>query len=637
MLHAPLRGRQVRALVAALLVAVLLVASPTAALRAQQSTAAEQATVLARSGQHAEAARLYEQAARRGFFSWDARLALLAAQEYTAARRYDDAERMLGKAEGRARGDDAVLLASIEARIALAKNDPRRALASLNTIPEPWPAPMATELLKLRGEAELATGRSLEGVRTFTERGRILGTAEARAANERLLAELLRQYPPSGGVAADATDGERAWLELGQLAAAAAGADPGVVAQRSAEWRLRHPGHPGAGFLPQPAAAGTAPALTGTAPSTIGPAATGSPGFLALLLPLSGKQQSAGVAVRDGALAAWFDAPVDARPTVRVYDTAGGATGAYQRAVSEGATVVIGPLTKDDVAAVSAQPLVVPTLALNTATTGSPVPFLYQFTLDPELEARAVARRIATDGLVRGIALYPRSAWGERVAAAFEAELQAAGTTTLTASQYYEPGARDFSDSLRAALGRFGGAGDRPADRSKPAPKRNPAAEAAAGPQFAFVAATPQAARALRPQLRFQMTYDLPIYSTSDAWNASVKAAADMDGLVFPEMPWVLFGGQGAPQLWDAVNTTWSRVSSGRLRLYAFGYDAYRIAAQLRDNVRTVGLGGLTGELEIGQDGMVQRHLQFARIEGGRPQPLGAGVAPAPSTESGAP
>lgn len=627
MLHVHLRGRQVRSFAAALFVAAALAVSPTGTLCAQQSGAADQAAALGRSGQHAEAAKLYEQSARRGFFSWDARLALLAAREYALARAYDDAERMLGKAEGKVKGDDLTLRATIEAQVALAKNDPERALAALHTIAEPWPAPLAPGLLEMRGRAELESGRSLDGVRSFVERGRVLGAAEARAANDRLLADLLAQHPPSGGVSPGATDAERAWLEFGQLAASAAASDPQVVAQRSAEWRLRHPAHAATPYLPQSA---------GVPGGAFGAGAAGSPApVIALLLPLSGKQQPAGAAVRDGILAAWYDAPAEARPTVKVFDSSTGATAAYQRAVAEGASVVIGPLTKEDVAGVAAQPLAVPTLALNGSPGGAPVPFLFQFSLDPELEARAVARRIVSDGLVRGIALFPRSPWGQRLEAAFTAELQASGGVTLMASQYYEPGAKDFSDALRAALGRYGGAGDRPSDRSKPAPRRDPVAEAASGPQFAFVAATPQAARALRPQLRFQMTYDLPIYSTSDAWDASVKSAADMDGLVFPEMPWILFGGQGAPQLWDAVNTTWSRSSRGRLRLYAFGYDAYRIAAQLRDNVRTLGLDGLTGELDIGQDGKVQRTLQFARIEGGRPAPLGASVPPLPAPQAG--
>jgi outer membrane PBP1 activator LpoA protein len=42
----------------------------------------------------------------------------------------------------------------------------------------------------------------------------------------------------------------------------------------------------------------------------------------------------------------------------------------------------------------------------------------------------------------------------------------------------------------------------------------------------------------MKPQLRFQMVYDLPVYATSDAWDPSTHGATDMDGLTFPEMPW---------------------------------------------------------------------------------------------------
>jgi outer membrane PBP1 activator LpoA protein len=634
MLHVPLRGRQVRSRVAALLLASALFALPCAPALAQASSAAAQAETLARAGQHAEAARLYEQSAKRGFLSWDARYALLAAREYTAARDYDNAERMLGKAEGRAKGDDLLLLAALEAQIALARNDPQRAVAVLHSLPEPLPAPLAPDLLDLRAQAEFASGHTLDGVRSYEERGRIVGTAEARDENDRRLASALTRYPVTAAGASPATDSERAWLELGQLLAAAPGSDPAAVAQHSVDWQARHPGHPGARFLPAPAAG--APAPGATVATGVGPA---NPS-VAVLLPLSGRQQAAAIAVRDGVMAAWYAVPAEGRPRIKLYDTSAGALPAYQRAVADGAAVVIGPLTKEDVAAVAAQPLVVPTLALNAYSNATMPPFLFQFSLDPEQEARAVARRIAADGLVRGIALFPRSPWGQRIEAAFTAELQATGTTALMSSQYYEPGAKDFSDSLRAALGRYGGAGDRGSDKSQPPPRRDAAADAMSGPQFAFVAATPQAARALRPQLRFQMTYDLPIYATSDAWDPSVKSAGDMDDLVFPEMPWILFSGQGAPRLWDAVNTTWASESRGRLRLYAFGYDAYRVASGLRDNVRTIGLDGLTGELDIGPDGRVQRNLQFARIEGGKPRPLGAGLAaplPAPVSGAGAP
>ena len=129
--------------------------------------------------------------------------------------------------------------------------------------------------------------------------------------------------------------------------------------------------------------------------------------------------------------------------------------------------------------------------------------------------------------------------------------------------------------------------------------------------------------------LRFQMAYDLPVYATSDAWEPSVRAAADMEGMVFPEMPWLLYAGQGAPELWDALRDEWQARARGRLRLYAFGYDAFRLARQLGSGSGMVGVEGLTGTLAIlPAASQVERRLPFARIEGGRPVPATAGVAP---------
>jgi outer membrane PBP1 activator LpoA protein len=115
-----------------------------------------------------------------------------------------------------------------------------------------------------------------------------------------------------------------------------------------------------------------------------------------LLLPLSGRMQAAGRAVRDGFLAAALAEPAERRPKIELMDTAElGAAAAYARALEIGARAVAGPLMKEDVAALIAAPLPVPTLALNSLPMDTPPPFLFQFALDPEHEARAVARRIA--------------------------------------------------------------------------------------------------------------------------------------------------------------------------------------------------------------------------------------------------
>jgi hypothetical protein len=619
MLHARLQGRQVRALICTVAIAIgaALAMPPVPPAFGQDVTSADN---LARSGKHAEAARLYEQQAKRLFRGWDTRMALLAAREYLAAGQTADAERMLEKVGGSANGDDAVLLARIQAEIALSKGDGQAALAAVDRIPKPWPAPLESELLLLQAQAYFLSGRTLDGIHALEQRGRLLGAAEAREANYSLLVESLQRSGTASAVPPGATDSDRAWFELAQLRAAGAG-DP-AAALRAADWRTRHPNHPGTALLAASVTAG--PGQPG-APVAL---PVGQPAAVALLLPLSGRQAAAGIAVRAGFLAGYLDRP-DVSPRILVYDTAAiGAAAAYQKALADGAQFVVGPLTKDDISAIAAGQIPVPTLALNSYTGASTPPFLFQFTLDPEQEAREAARRIAADGHSRGIALFPRSPWGERLYAAFTAELQATGVE-LMGAQYYDPGTRDFSGSLRAALGRYAGAGDRKS--GQPAPQRDATAEAGSGPQFAFIAATAQAARALRPQLRFQMTYDLPVYATSDAWDPSTRAASDLDGMTFPEMPWILHDGQGATALWNVLQREWASEARGRLRLYAFGYDAVELMAELRAGRTTTAVEGLSGRLTFGPEGRVQRELDWARIEGGRPQPIGASVATAPS------
>jgi outer membrane PBP1 activator LpoA protein len=635
MLHVWLHRGQagLRAALVALCLGTVLHAVPT--VRAQSTdVVAEHAASLAAAGRHLEAAARYEQAAKRGFLSgWDARLALLAAREYAAAGEFDEADRLVDKVRHRVRTDEErALLALVEGGLALDRGDASAALVPLRAAPMSVPTDLAVDVLEYRGRAEIATGQHVAGIRTFESRGALLTDDASRRENDRRLFDQLVLHPPASVPAAAGTSQrERGWLELPGIVASA-GTPASQAAFRVRDWLLQHPDHPGAAFLPR----------AGSAVLTV---PMGADASIALLLPLSGKQEPAASAVRDGFAAGWFaSGSGDTRTRVDVYDTSTGAAAAYQRAIADGASVVVGPLLKEDVlAVVNAQPsgLPVPTLALNSALPEGALPpsFLFQFALDPEQEARAVARRIVEDGLVRGIALFPEGAWGQRVHAAFVDELQRLGTVTLTSAQFYAPDANDFSGPLRAALGRFGGAGDRRADRSKPLPARNAAAEQAAGPQFAFIAASSANARAIRPQLRFQMTYDVAVYSTSDAWEPTARAVADLEGLVFPEMPWLLYSGQGAPELWDAINGEWSSRVRGRLRLFAFGYDAFRLAQQLGRGPGVAGLDGLTGTLEIQRgDGHVHRSLQFARIEGGKPQPAPPGLPAfpaAPATNPG--
>ena len=332
------------------------------------------------------------------------------------------------------------------------------------------------------------------------------------------------------------------------------------------------------------------------------------------------------MAVRDGFIAAALAEPAERRPRIDVLRH--GRTRRRRRRTSAplagGARAVAGPLMKEDVAALvaAAATLPVPTVALNSLPGDTPPPFLFQFALDPEQEARAVARRIAADGLMRGIALFPRNAWGDRLQAAFTAEAAAAGAAA-DGGAGLRPGARDYSATLRAALGRFGGAGDR--DAKGALRPRDAAAEARDGPQFAFIAATPQAARALRPQLRFQMAYDAARLRDVGRLGPGSRAGAR------PRRPDACRRCRGS---WPAGPARRScgmpcirsgrAVARGRLRLYAFGFDAYQLLRGLNSRRAASAVDGLTGRLTLAAGRpRAARAPSGHRSQGGRLQPAG--------------
>src|SRR6185437_9302403 len=89
--------------------------------------------------------------------------------------------------------------------------------------------------------------------------------------------------------------------------------------------------------------------------------------------------------------------------------------------------------------------------------------------------------------------------------------------------------------------------------------------------------------RQLQPQLRFYYAGGIPAYATSDAFEPDPRANQDLDGLIFPDMPWML-GGPLAEAVHSAASQAWPVGRPARGRLFAFGFDAYRIAAAFRES-----------------------------------------------------
>jgi hypothetical protein len=508
--------------------------------------------------------------------------------------------------------------------VAVARGNAASAWNELAKIPQPADPAGAARWLEVRERAALASGRLAEGVAAQVAREPLLADPAAVEASRLELFGALREAIERGvrpDLRTVTNPVERGWLELAPIAAVAA-RNPLAAGPALGSWRVRYPAHPAAAIVRREIdQAGDAPR------------AADAGGHIALVLPLTGRVANAAAQVRDGFMAAHYATPAVVRPEVRVYDTGTMTVGdALARASAAGARAIVGPLTREEVAEAAATggagPLV---LALNFLPSGAPAPpGFFQFAISPENEARLVARRLLAEGRTAGVALVPAGDWGTRVLNAFAEELRAGGGELLDVAEY-EPAANDFSRPIQAVLR---------LDESKARHRRIESITGAklafqprrrSDAQFVFAPGQPNAARQLRPQLRFFFAGDLPTYATSDAYEPNVAANQDMDGLVFPDMPWILETGARSQEVRAHLAEAFGEAGARRGKLFAFGHDAFELAQALVSSrgAAPVEVDGLTGRITLDADNRARRELEWAEMRGGRPQLLGIST-PAP-------
>ncbi|MGH8570062.1 MAG: penicillin-binding protein activator, partial [Gammaproteobacteria bacterium] len=373
-----------------------------------------------------------------------------------------------------------------------------------------------------------------------------------------------------------------------------------------------------------PAGSSVLPTLAARPPATdLGPRRIG------LLLPLSGQYAAAARAIQDGFIAAWYeDRDGDPERAVVVYDAdASNVQRLYDQAVDEGADFIVGPLEKPAIQTLLKRgSLPVPTLALNQIDTAAPArsavavaapeaggtvpgpaPAVYQFALAPEDEARQIAERAWLDGRLRALVIAPEGPWGTRVVEAFKRHWEALGGR-IAAYETFPSATRDYASAVHALVAASGRAEGVPGG----APGR-------AG-DFVFMVATPLEGRQIHPQLA-EAAGDLPIYATSHVYSGSraTEADQDLEGVMFPDMPWILTPERISMR--QVIARHFAQALREQSRLLAFGVDAYELVSRLAglqmDPVR--GYEGATGTLHLDGAGRIQRNLVWGRFSAGVP------------------
>ncbi len=329
------------------------------------------------------------------------------------------------------------------------------------------------------------------------------------------------------------------------------------------------------------------------------------------MLPLHGRYAGPSQAIRNGFLAA-HDADKKQRHVesqVNIIDTSGkNVVELYQRAVDQGANVIVGPLTKEEVQRVANLPEhSVPTLALNMPDTALPKSMrFYQFGLSPIDEYQAIAQKAYASGYRKAIILTPNTAWGKTAAITLNKQWQALGGRVVEQLAYatsMQQLSHEIPHLLKVTQG------------EKP---NQPSTHRQDFEVILLAAPSPTNAKEILSLLKYHYAHHIPVYATSSAYSGIPNPAQDqeLNGLYFCDIPWISTAQLSEPlaSIKQHTKTLWSNHYHQFPRFYALGVDAYRLVSNA-----TGAQYGATGYLTVDRENKIHRQLRWFQIRNGLP------------------
>ena len=287
----------------------------------------------------------------------------------------------------------------------------------------------------------------------------------------------------------------------------------------------------------------------------------------------------------------------------------------------DGATIVVGPLLKENVEEVMKSNTSLNVLALNQPGKVENRPNLCYFALSPEDEARDAARHIHDQGKQTPLLLVPRGALGDRVVSAFADEwLKLGGGTVLQqrlgSTAELKSGVNGGGISLTGSPvstlpssvdSSLGSPGDVPVSSG-------------GSIDAAYIVATPEQIGYIKPLIAMrngsQSNVTLYASSRSAQGTSGPDFRLEMEGLQYSEIP-MLAGSNPAlmQQALSAVRNDYSLA-----RLYAMGADAWSLANHFAQMRQSPGyeLNGNTGDLTATPDCVINRKLSWLKYQQGQ-------------------
>lgn len=321
---------------------------------------------------------------------------------------------------------------------------------------------------------------------------------------------------------------------------------------------------------------------------------------------------------------------------VKVYDTSSQPLDqVLAQAQQDGATIVVGPLLKNNVDQLASSNTSLNILALNQPEKVQNRPNICYFALSPEDEARDAADHMWQQGRRAPLLLIPRSALGDRVTAAFSAEWQKLGGGIVLQQKFGSVGElkQGINSGSGIALTGTPVAASAPQQEAVtiggltiPAPPTDAqiTAGATGNVDAAYIVATPDEVALIKPMIAMRTGSRSPAQLYASSRSSQGVSGPDfrleMEGLQFSEIP-MLSGGNPSlqQQALSAVQNDYSLA-----RLYAMGVDAWSLAnhfSQIRQ-VPGFQVSGNTGTLSANADCVINRKLNWLQFSQGQIVPV---------------
>ncbi|MDX5629504.1 MULTISPECIES: penicillin-binding protein activator [unclassified Brenneria] len=330
--------------------------------------------------------------------------------------------------------------------------------------------------------------------------------------------------------------------------------------------------------------------------------------------------------------AAQSSTPLPSSLPVKVYDTSSQPlANVLTQAQQDGASLVIGPLLKNEVEQLAANHSPLSILALNQPEHVQNSPNICYFALSPEDEARDAAKFIHQQGKQQPLLLVPRGNLGDRIVNAFaQAWSQQGGGTLL---QQRLGSTIELKQAINSGAGlRLSG---QPVNLT---PQTTPSGATIGGLTIpsqvepvidssisgnidaVYIIATPDELSLIKPMIDMRTTSRSrpALYASSRSFQAGSGPdfRLEMEGLQFSEIP--LLAGAN-PALMQQVSNQFKNDYS-LVRLYAMGMDAWKLSSHFAELRQMPGhqVAGATGTLSATTDCVINRQMTWLQYRQGQ-------------------